>query len=370
MGRARKLEKSCGVRCGEVRGSTKERSKELRLSIDAEPANAAWDAFVGSTPGGHHTQTSMWGRVKSLSGWGSLRLLAHQDADLVGGVQLLTREFGSLGRVAFAPRGPILADRDPGLEERLISAIFELGREEKIRYLKVQPPTERDDLVAALRKGGWSPSTLEAAPVATVRVDLAQSTDELLARMHRSHRQHLRAAERKGLRARVGGERDLASFFGLLEATRRRQGDKSFVLYPQRHYEAMWRIFAAEDQARLLMIEHGDRLLSAVLLLSCGEYVTAKMAGWSGARGAYPNELMHWSAMRWGKERGHRWYDFDGLGSPGVARFKLRLGGEAVRFPGALDISPHPVLRPLVRVAAPHLDRALPVARRMLGRRG
>lgn len=378
------MQVSVGVRrCSfEVLNLAQERPTAFHLTIDTEAMNPTWDAFVQSTAGGHHAQTSMWARVKSVLGWDSVRFVAHQGDLVVGGVQLLTRDVGRLGRVGFAPRGPLLASRDPRLLDELLAAIVDFGRRERIRYLKIQPPTDRHDLVAALQARGWSPSALEAAPTATVRVDLEPTAGEILARMHRTHRANVRKAERTGVRVRVGGERDLAAFWGLIEATSSRRG---FVPYPARYYETMWRVFAAEGRARLLMVERDGCLLSSALDVGFADSVTCKMGGWSGARGVFPNEPMHWSGMLWAKECGYRWYDFDGFSRSlalalrsdavlsksalsGVARFKLGFGGEVALFPEALDTSPHAVLRPVVRVAAPHLDRTLSIAHRVLGR--
>ena len=361
---------------------THEPTTAFQLTTDTEAMNPAWDAFVESTAGGHHAQTSMWAQVKSVLGWDSVRFVVNQGEVIVGGVQLLTRDVGRLGRVGFAPRGPLLTSQDPRLLDELLAAIVDFGRTERIRYLKIQPPTDRQDLVAALQAHGWSSSALEAAPTATIRINLEPPADEILARMRRSTRQNVRRAERAGLRVRVGCECDLAAYWALIEATSSRQG---FVPYPARYYETMWRVFAAGGRARLLMAELDGCLWSSTLLVGFADSVTTKMSGWSGARGVSPNESMHWSGMLWAKECGYRWYDFDGVsrslalalrsdadksesGLLGVAGFKLGFGGEVALFPEALDTSPHAVLRPVVRVAAPHLDRARSIAHSALGR--
>lgn len=360
-------------------------AEPFRVTVDAASTSPGWDAFVAAAGGGHHAQTSMWARVKAVLGWDAVRLVVHQSGAVVGGVQILTRSAGRVGRVGFAPRGPLLASRDPRLLDELHAAIIDFGRSERVRYLKIQPPTDRHDLVAALQAHGWAPSALEAAPTATVRVDLAPPQEEILARMRQTTRRNVRKAERAGLRVRIGGERDMAAYWGLIEATSARQG---FVPYPARYYETMWRVFAAEGRARLLMAELEGRLLSSTLLVGFGDSVTYKMGGWSGAGGAVsPNERIHWTGMMWAKESGYRWYDFDGISRSvalalrgdrlapesapqGVARFKLGFGGEVALFPGALDMSPHVLLRPVVRAAAPHLDRARSIAHRGLGRGG
>jgi peptidoglycan pentaglycine glycine transferase (the first glycine) len=366
-----------------ARAATRPPCAGFALSVDSSDANPGWDSFVARTPGGHHAQTSLWGQVKAVLGWKAARLILRDGDEVIGGVQLLTRSVARGARVGFAPRGPLLAVRDRQALQLLHDGLMAFGRSEGVRYMKVQPPTDRHDLVPALEGLGWTQSAMEAAPTASLRIDLCASTDDLLAQMHRNTRARIRQGERKGLRVRVGDEADLSGLYRMIEATSRRQG---FSPYPSAYYETMYRAFAAQDCAALVMCELEGRLLAAQLLVAFGDSATSKMAGWGGERTlGSPNEPMQWTAIRWSQERGYRWFDFDGLaksvavalsrGEPlpefaksGVTYFKLGFGGQAALFPGALDTSPNRLLRPLVRVGARRADRALSIAHRALGR--
>src|SRR5262249_25225327 len=135
-----------------------------RVTVDSATHDPAWDAFVAITPGGHHAQTSLWAQVKAVLGWEATRIVVREGDTIVGGAQFLTRAIGRAGPVGFAPRGPLLASADPKLLDEVQRAMMALGREQRVRYLKVQPPTDRHDLVDALRARGWAPSAMEAAP--------------------------------------------------------------------------------------------------------------------------------------------------------------------------------------------------------------
>jgi peptidoglycan pentaglycine glycine transferase (the first glycine) len=358
-----------------------ERGPGLRLAVDTSAHDPEWDAFVAATPGGHHAQTSLWAQVKAVLGWDGARLIVRQDDDIVGGAQLLTRPVGRFGRVGFAPRGPLLARDDARLLEEVHDALMAFARERRVRYLKVQPPAGGHDVATALEELGWAPSAMEAAPTADVRVDLAQSPEEILARMRPRVRNYVRQATRRDLVIRAGGESDLAAYYNVIEATSRRQG---FSPYPARYYETMWRVFG--EHARLLLAELDGRVLCATLLVGYGQSATYKMGGWTGERTrVHPSEAIHYAGMLWARDAGYRFYDFDGIhksialaaardgelpedARQGVAGFKLQFGGDVVLFPGALDASPSRLLRPAVRLAAPRLDRVLSVAHRALGR--
>jgi lipid II:glycine glycyltransferase (peptidoglycan interpeptide bridge formation enzyme) len=354
-----------------------------RLVVDREREAPGWDDFVASADGGHHAQSSLWAQVKSVLGWDATRLTVREGDAIVGGVQVLSRSVGPRARVGFAPRGPLVAGRNPRVLDLLHRALLDLGREERIRYLKVQPPADRHDLVPALTARGWTTSAMEAAPTATIAVDLSPTEDELLGAMRRSTRDKIRRSLRRGLRIRVGGERDFASYRRIVEATGRRQG---FTPYPARYYETMWRVFGRSGRACLLLAELDDRVLSSTLLIALGDRATYKMGGWTGEQSRVrPNEAIHFAGMRWAKEAAYRYYDFDGIDRRvavalsrdgdlaegdrgGVAQFKLGFGGHVELTPGALDIAPERLLRPAVRLIAPRMDRFLAVAHRFLGR--
>jgi peptidoglycan pentaglycine glycine transferase (the first glycine) len=356
-----------------------------QLTVDSATHDPAWDAFVAATPGGHHAQTSLWAQVKAVLGWDATRLVIRQGDTIVGGAQLLTRAVGRAGSVGFAPRGPLLANDDPRLLDEIQRAMMDFGRERRVRYLKVQPPTDRHDLVDALRARGWTPSAMEAAPTADVRVDLEPTEEEIFGRLRGSTRNYVRQAPKRGLEIRAGGEDDLAAYYSMIEATSRRQ---DFVPYPARYYETMWRAFAEGEggNAQLLLAELDGKPLSSTLIIGYGDSATYKMGGWVGEKTRVrPSEAIQWAGIEWAKRAGYRYYDFDGINKTaavallrggdeaetarkGVAAFKLQFGGEIVLHPGALDSSPSRLLRPAVRAAAPRIDRLQRVAHRALGR--
>jgi len=54
----------------------------------------------------------------------------------------------------------------------------------------------------------------------------------------------------------------------------------------------------------LLLADYKGEILSSILLLAFGDTVSYKMGGWSGERrDVRPNELLHWTAMRWARDR-------------------------------------------------------------------
>jgi lipid II:glycine glycyltransferase (peptidoglycan interpeptide bridge formation enzyme) len=354
-----------------------------RLVVSQEPSDLEWDDFVATAIGGAYQQSSMWAQVKAVLGWRCARLVLRGPEGIIAGCQVLLRPVPWVGAIAYVPRGPLVAGHDPWALESLLEALHELAAQERILYLKVQPPPGRDDMVVVLRARGFVKSTLDVAPAVTVRVDLDRSLEALLAAMRHNTRTNILKAQRLGVQVREGGEADLGTFTQLLGATARRQG---FSPHPRTYYEQMWRTFAARGHAHLLIAEHDGVALSSNFLLGYGDSTVYKAGGWSGTRGNIrPNELLHWAGMQWGRARRHRYYDFEGfkrsigqallsehppdLSTNGVANFKLGFGGDVTAFPGTYDRAYRLPLAGALRRFAPQLDRLMPLAHRALDTR-
>lgn len=351
------------------------------VEVSGAGRDDGWDTFVDRVRGGHHVQTSRWGEVKAVVGWRAVRILLRRGGDVVAGCQVLMRQWGP-ARVGYVTRGP-LASEDSAVKET-IDALNRWAGASRLAYLKVQPPPHGRATAADLIGGGFAPSPLAVGPTATVLVDLTRSPEEQLRAMRAASRSNIAKARRRGLQVRAGGGSDLPAFVRLVEATSRRQG---FDPYPAEYYHAMWDVFSSQNRARLVIAEHGDEVLSALLLIGYGDTVVYKMGGWSGDRnGIHPNEAAHWAGMEWAREAGYRSYDLEGIdlavatalargddvpaaARAGVTHFKLGFGGDVTLLPGAYDRSFLPVLSLAVPHLAPRLDSLQKVARRLAGRR-
>jgi lipid II:glycine glycyltransferase (peptidoglycan interpeptide bridge formation enzyme) len=330
-------------------------SAELAFSLDE--AQDEWDRFLLGATGGHHLQCTGWGEVKNAQGWETLRVLACRDRTICGGAQVLLRPVPALGSFGYVSHGPVLEGEDSALAELLLDGLEDVARDRNVRALVVQPPPSHEWLVPRLEARGYRPAgaALQPHPTLTVIVDLAAGENDLLSRMKSKTRYNIRLAERKGVSVRAGDERDLPTFYRLLSMTAERQ---RFRIPPADYFGHMFGTLSRRGLARILVAEYGQESLSAALLITFGDTVSYKRGAWSGQHGElHPNELLHWSAMRWAKAAGYRYYDFegvhrqtDGAEPPGaeaqtVSRFKMRFGGQLVCSPTAYTYLPHPLLR-------------------------
>ena len=210
-----------------------------------------------------------------------------------------------------------------------------------------------------------------------------RNEDDLFRAMRATTRRRVRQARKQGVTVRTGRAADLPALQSIIEATARRQG---FRPYPADYYRRLWDLFGAAGQARLLIAEHRDVPLSAMLLIAFGDTVIYKIGGWAGVTGSPPgaSELMHWTAITWAHDAGYRHYDFEGIpidvaravrnGNPGnppaqgVAFFKLGFGGDPVLYPGTYDLLPEGLTGRAFGYILPGVTRWRGVVHRLLGR--
>ncbi len=331
---------------------------QIRVSYDIE--DPAWDAFLAETPGGHHVQTSLWAQLKALIGWRTARVVVTRDERIVAGAQMLIRPLPFAGAIGYVLKGPLIALDDPMLRKAVIEALHRVARGQRVQCLVVQPPDNGDVLARQLPDWGFRPSLLDALPAHAVLMDLTKDLDELLAQMKGKTRYNLRLGERKGITVREGTESDLPTFYQLLVATGQRQ---QFSIHPEEYFSEMWRLLGQYGYIKLFLAEYAGEAVAALLAIPFGDTVTFKRGAWSGCHGnRHPNEVMHWTVIKWAKAQGYRYYDFEGIdqriataivqGDPlpdspaqTVTSFKLGFGGEVKLTPGTYDYVYNSLLR-------------------------
>lgn len=204
-------------------------------------------------------------------------------------------------------------------------------------------------LLAALRRRlrrrllVWSPETMAGrrrraiiTGYSTSWLDLAAGTDALRARLAGDWRHRLRQAERGRLAVRRTADR--AAIQWLLdcnEAYRRQAGYRG----PSRAFLGRLAEAASAAGELLLLLAdcHGDPLAGVMLLRhGCSAtyevgYVTPE------GRRLLATHLLLWRAVELLARDGVRWLDLGGIATdrtPGIARFKLGMGGDLATLPG------------------------------------
>jgi lipid II:glycine glycyltransferase (peptidoglycan interpeptide bridge formation enzyme) len=343
----------------------------LRTRIEAADLvteqNASWDAFVLSAPGGHHVQSSIWGRVKADEGWEVIRVAVADGDEVVAGAQIAMKSISRFGRLGYIDHGPLVT---PGADEaflQLIELMEEAIRRHRIRALLVQLPERREDSAVPLLASGYSPTPVRVSVGATVLVDLSPEPEEILAQMKAKTRRNIRRSLRSGLQVQVADDEGFDAFCEMLKATGLRQG-----FDPDLDAVSEMRRQLGDDFEVLLAVDDSEPV-AGILTLRFGDRVLYKRGAWSGRKSeTHPNERLHWEAMLRHRDRGARIYDFEGVersvaaaflaegavppeASQSVWSFKIGFGGEVVLLPDHLIRNTNGLMRRAHDIVTPRL---------------
>ncbi len=346
------------------------------FSVSDEADDPEWDEFVLKHPDPHHEQTSMWGRIRRPYGWRAVRLVARVDGRIVGGVQILERRIARFFTVGYVPRGPLLGEAaDIPL---VIGELKRVARARGLTYLAVSLPFFGHALLPALEQGGFMvrPDGLPPAvwAKATAIISLERDEEAIMAAISATKRKQIRRAQKAGIVVRHGTQADLPAFAELLEALCRRKGVSSNIPLGK-GLDLLWETLEPRGHLKLLMAELNGTPLSALLLVSVGEWVRAWRIGWDGQHEKEcPSHLIYWEGIRWARQIGAKHFDLLGIDARDASELlagrdrsapyhhqttyaKMGFGGQPVLMPGEYCYFPNPVLRFLFRtVGGPLLE--------------
>jgi hypothetical protein len=202
--------------------------------------------------------------------------------------------------------------------------------------LLVQPPVFQA-LEGLLDAAGYDRAGLAPAPglrgdYRTLAVRIDRGDEALRASFHPRWRNHLRSAERRGLRVERGGGPALFERFDRLFGEMAERKGIAPELAPAFFAEVSRSAEPGAYEVWLASDAEGD-LGGILVALQGGSAVY--LLGATGRRGLATKAayLLQWEAMRACRERGASWYDLGGtdpVGNPGVHHFKSRTNGVPV----------------------------------------
>lgn len=342
--------------------------------VNEEPEDPDWDAFLAKTPGGHYTQSSLWAKMKALSGWKATRLVVAREDSIIAGAQLLTRPLPLFGKIGYIPKGPLVASDDIHLSKLVINALHRLAKAHGVEYLAVQPPS-KGQITHLLPGLGFHANPKMGTVTSTILIDLTRDPNILLAQMRESTRTNIRRAQSRGITIREGTESDLGAFYHLVAVASQRKG---YSTYSKKFLAEFWQILGSHGHTKLFFAEYAGEAVSTLLAIHFGDTLFTHVSAWDGRhRELKPNELLEWETMMWAKAHGYRYYDFEGIdpqvakvilqGQPladshfpvadrMVTRYKLGFGGRVTLLPEVYEYIYSPLLRSVYFQLLPKIE--------------
>ncbi len=253
------------------------------------------------------------------------RIIAHggQPVALVQGFRTRDFKLASINRIL---RGPVwltdLPQEDKLETLRLIHREFRTRRTDLLFWLPELPDThESRRLMGALGMRRM------VTGYATAWLNLRPSEESLLGGLHGKWRNGLRTAEGAGLRIRTAGRtRIVDEALDAYDSFRRNQ---RFIGPPAALIRQIRQ--ASSSAIQIWQASQSSETVAGIAMARHGASATY-LAGWTGEQGRTTNahNLLLWRAVIELHEAGIQWLDLGGIDTqtaPGLARFKLGLGG-------------------------------------------
>lgn len=299
----------------------------LKLGWD-ELSREDWHRLLARAPSCALHQDWAYGCAVEAGGHAARRVVVREAGEVVALAQLVERRVLGMVRIAMLLRGPVwIAEQGAiALEPAVIEAIrARLGR---AVLLWTPECTRASDPRCGLRRvmTGYS----------TVWLDLATDLPTLRRRLHGKWRNMLKRAEAEGLDVRIGREGPLLDW--LLEAAETHRLAVGYRAPGPTFYRRLTAASGApRDQLLFAALERGEPV-AAILVHRHGSAATYLLAHVTPrGRVLRANHLLLWRAVEVLKEQGVRRFDLGGVdtvNAPGLARFKLGLGGCPVTLAG------------------------------------
>ena len=285
--------------------------------------------FAAHSPYKSFMQTVEIAKYRKSNGWNS-HYLALKDGDKIKAATLLVSKATFLGKSTFiAPGGPLLDFTDEKLAKKFLTELKSYAKLHGGFLLQISPYyelIERDRAGATISCGfnhssaldtlcqlGFKPVPHPSQPQYLFALDLKnKSTDTVFAELKRNTRNHIRKAEKMGVKIRELKREELNILKQITESTSIRRG---FTDRPLSYYEQMYDLFTPKNEVKFIVAEADKIPLSAAMFMTYGDEVVYLF---SGSDEKYMREynaqyLIQWHMIKYAIDHGFKRYNFYGI---------------------------------------------------------
>lgn len=330
----------------------------MQLQELNESNKKEYNQFVAGQPTGSFLQSWEWGDWQTHLGRTVHRFAFTDRAGLhIAAIQLIRMPLPAGKFYLYAPYGPV-TDREFGTED-LQLLISELRKRfASALFLRIEPEKKLAGLERLAKK------STNIQPGITMVVDIAKTSEALLAAMHPKTRYNIKIAQRHGVE--IQSELAVTPQHGLyvkeaIDAIVQTQVRQHYKGHNAAYYYGLVDFFAirhsnSDLKIRIYKALYQKQLVTSGIMVDFG---TTRMYLYGGSSEEHKNVmapyLMHWQCMQDAQALGLKSYDLGGSevaggGERGFTRFKRGFGGAVVEYAGAYDIVNKRILYPLYKV--------------------
>lgn len=313
----------------------------------------------------HPLQSWEWGEFRKKTGIEAVRLGRYENGNIVETAQLTIHPLPFTSwTIGYLPKGGI-----PGKE--MLQELVKIGKQYRCIFIKLEPNVEKDNFGFRISDFGFPirPSPHPLFTRYTFRLDLTNTEEELLSKMHPKTRYNIKVARKHQVNIQEdNSDEAFQQYLNLLMETTRRQ---KFFAHDRRYHQLMWETLKWKmEDGRWKMEKRNE--LTAHLLTANSQHEGKRftLVAWIvflfnnvlyypyGAssvqfKNTMASNLMMWEAIRFGKKHSAKIFDMWGALGPdasekdpwyGFHRFKLGYGPRLVELAGSFDLIINPFL--------------------------
>lgn len=307
-----------------------------------------WESYVITHPQANFLQSYNWGRFEEQIGKSFFPVAIYKNDEQIGAAMII-KELAKRGNYLTIAGGP-LVDWQGASSRNLFSEFCDflkkLAKEENCHFVRVRPQVED---TAQLRKlfeeNGFLPSPMHLTADLTLRLNLSQDLEELLAQMRKNTRYEIRKSERLGIKTKIiKSSSFMKEFHDQQLYLAKKHG---FIPFDYQFLLKQFEVFAEDDQVAFINSYYNNELLASAFVIFYQNEAVYHYGVSTPKNERLPGSYAtQWAAIKEAKKRGCSEYNFWGV-SPltktdhrfaGPSLFKRGFGGYELQHLPAHDL--------------------------------
>ncbi len=286
-------------------------------------------AFADAHPDKSFYQTPEIAKLREDAGWQPQYYAVKKDGKILAGSLIVGKETFLKAKTFYAPGGPLIDYEDTKLTNFFFKNLIKSLSEQKGLVLRIDPYYEliqrdRDGLpvpggfhrkkaVKNLEELGFKPLKVATQPKYLFVLDIKKRTpDEILMDFKRNTRNHVRKAEKMGVKVRELKREELNILKKITEATSER---RHFEDKPLSYYEQMYDLFHDRGEVMFMLAEADNIPLSVAMFMTYGDEIIYLFSGSDEKymRDYNAQYAIQWHMIKYAAEHGFKRYNFYGI---------------------------------------------------------
>lgn len=322
----------------------------MQYSVSEISQESVWEEFVQNRPEANFLQSWTWGEFQTAlhkKVW-HIALVSQLDNAIVG-CALVVKEVAKRGTYFTIAGGPLLDWQDANAGDQfstLMTEIKSLAHAEGAGFIRLRPQAlDTAEMRQLMQRSGLVESPMHVTADLTIRLDITQTPDEILAQMRKSTRYEIRRCEKLGITVRMSEDADeIRQFYDHQLELAQKHG---FVPFGYDFLYEQFRAFVAKKQVALFhSYQDGQLLASAFIIFYNREAVYHYGISTPENQKLPGSYACQWAAILEAQNRGCTHYNFWGIAPAdqpqhrfaGVTLFKQGFGGAETAYVPAFDL--------------------------------